>query len=692
MKTTRVCSIFLSILAFVLNASVGWAYSKPITYRQGGSIVFKDEYLNSPHSWIIVKAVDLLRKDGYTQEADVAKQYLLPMLEGVTFNDVWGDADLAGGSICDYYCPESPDSNYGYGESAILGIFAYKNGTASFKTHPLYLYENAAEEAQYRYDYAKRIYLGHWGDDSRDQMAGWVVDTLQSQDDPQSGKWAEGTTEIDAGGKYVDSHTRFGDAANCDGSTGSQTPASALLDLLQNHSTPQVVFPDQTDPDLSTIYLPTREVIEDHGGEWFDDHFCDADDVEAYMGYDGHGFAVYANWTLDAGGTCSDGDDDCASPMIVRLATNSYAHAFFQLGWALHLLEDQTTPVHTINDDLTTFEVHNDVERMADLVLIRPEEVDAGIVTNLLPALDLASFQALYDWPPPHCTPDPSNPYICAPASLPSEGCASQAPNPTNYFKARWYTNTLARASGEGVAHAYCRVTAEMTVNYMPYIECMNTEDNLNYPAMGCFTALGLDLGIKSAAGLIRQFLEEVDHTPPRVLMVQPTATEYLHTATLTLNYFVTDDLTGVKSNSVTATLDGMTMLSGHSLTNGLTINLLTEVPTPGDHTFTVTALDNAGNSVSKSVTFSIAVTAQSIMDDISYFLSIGAIAQNEGRSLLSKLASGAKARAKGNCPNAATIYTSFISEVQAQSGKSIDPTAATILIADSQYLIAHCP
>ena len=108
---------------------------------------------------------------------------------------------------------------------------------------------------------------------------------------------------------------------------------------------------------------PRWGVIQDHGGEWFDDYFCDADDVEAYNGYDGHGYAVYANWTLDAGGTCADGDDDCASPMIVRLPVDSKAHAFFQLGWSIHLLEDQTTPVHTSNSSFTTAEVHNDIEK-----------------------------------------------------------------------------------------------------------------------------------------------------------------------------------------------------------------------------------------------------------------------------------------------------------------------------------------
>jgi hypothetical protein len=89
---------------------------------------------------------------------------------------------------------------------------------------------------------------------------------------------------------------------------------------------------------------------------------------------------------------------------------------------------------------------------------------------------------------------------------------------------------------------------------------------------------------------------------------------------------------------------------------------------------------------------FMIIVTPQSLIDDVNQFAAAGKIAQNEVNSLLSKLASAAKARAKGDCVNAATIYTAFISEVRAQSGKKIDPTAAQILIADAQYLIAHCP
>src|SRR6266849_4633024 len=59
------------------------------------AIVFKEQVPFSPHSWVIPKAIELLRTDGFQDEADLAQKYLLPMLEGVTFNDVWGDADIA---------------------------------------------------------------------------------------------------------------------------------------------------------------------------------------------------------------------------------------------------------------------------------------------------------------------------------------------------------------------------------------------------------------------------------------------------------------------------------------------------------------------------------------------------------------------------------------------------------------------
>jgi hypothetical protein len=372
--------------------------------------------------------------------------------------------------------------------------------------------------------------------------------------------------------------------------------------------------------------------------------------------------------------------------MIVRLPVHSKAHAWFQLGWTIHLLEDQTTPVHTSNSSYTTAQVHNDVEKWAADVIGPGSTIyanDGHLVENKLPALDLPAFMNLYQFPPP--------PLIRFDGDGNPITVTCPAPDPAQFFTDRWYTDKLARATNEGVAHAYVRHTAEITHGFLDYIECINTETDSQWGNVGFFTAYGLDLGVKSVAGLIRQFIEDVDKTPPAVTITQPMPTNYPHTGAITLNWSVSDDESGVKAGSVIATLDGTATLNGQPLTNNQVITLLTNLAV-GDHTLTVTAADNAGNAASHSVTFSIVVTAQSIIDDVNYFYSIGAITQNNATSFLKKLKAAAAYRAIGDCPDANGAYQAFINELHAQTGKNVTPAAAATMIGDAQYLIAHCP
>jgi hypothetical protein len=176
---------------------------------------------------------------------------------------------------------------------------------------------------------------------------------------------------------------------------------------------------------------------------------------------------------------------------------------------------------------------------------------------------------------------------------------------------------------------------------------------------------------------------------PPAIAIVQPAATQYRHSDVLTLDYSVTD--TGCGVASVTALLDGLPMLDGHGLESGQAIPLLTELAL-GDHVFTVEAADDAGNTSTASVTFSIIVTPDSIEEDVGQFLGLGDIRPALANSLLAKLRAAAAARARGNCTAAGSIYGAFVNELQAQSGKGVDAAAAAILIADAEYLIAHCP
>jgi FIMAH domain-containing protein len=183
-----------------------------------------------------------------------------------------------------------------------------------------------------------------------------------------------------------------------------------------------------------------------------------------------------------------------------------------------------------------------------------------------------------------------------------------------------------------------------------------------------------------------------LDTTAPLASINQPTATNYPHSATLTLSYSV-DDGSGSGVSSFTPTLDGAaTLPDGKGLASGQAIPLLTELSI-GRHTFAIDSVDNVGNRGSRSVVFSIVVTADSIKDDVSQFLDADKI-RNGGlaKSLLGTLNPAAAARSRGECATASNQYGAFIRELEAQAGNGVDAVAAAIMIADAQYLIANCP
>jgi hypothetical protein len=184
----------------------------------------------------------------------------------------------------------------------------------------------------------------------------------------------------------------------------------------------------------------------------------------------------------------------------------------------------------------------------------------------------------------------------------------------------------------------------------------------------------------------------KIDVTPPVITINQPSSTTYTHSSTLTLDYTVNDGA-GSGVASFTPLMDNATLVAGHGLTSGQAINLLTELPI-GPHTFTIgSATDVAGNVSNRSVTFTIVVTADSIRADVGQFVASGAITNAKwASSLQAMLSTAGAARAQGNCTSAANIYLAFIQQLQAQTGKMVTPTAAKIMVADAQYLIAHCP
>jgi hypothetical protein len=190
-----------------------------------------------------------------------------------------------------------------------------------------------------------------------------------------------------------------------------------------------------------------------------------------------------------------------------------------------------------------------------------------------------------------------------------------------------------------------------------------------------------ISLGSPPTFGKV-SFSFSTDVTPPTIVIVAPRAAPpYAHSDLLVLDYGITDPGgTGVDPATVSVLLDGSPMLAGHGLASGQAIPLLTEM-TLGIHVFSIAAADFEHNAASQTVTFEIIVTPESIIADVDQLLAAGMIKNNGlANSLQAKLRAAAAARARGQCKTAGNIYEAFINELQAQTGKGVDPDAAALL------------
>ncbi len=80
----------VTLLVGLLASADAFAYGSPnYNDMETKAISFHLEYPNKVHTWAIVKAVALLREDGYPGLAAFAEAYLLPMLLGNAWNDHW---------------------------------------------------------------------------------------------------------------------------------------------------------------------------------------------------------------------------------------------------------------------------------------------------------------------------------------------------------------------------------------------------------------------------------------------------------------------------------------------------------------------------------------------------------------------------------------------------------------------------
>ena len=148
----------------------------------------------------------------------------------------------------------------------------------------------------------------------------------------------------------------------------------------------------------------------------------------------------------------------------------------------------------------------------------------------------------------------------------------------------------------------------------------------------------------------------------------------------LQLSFGATDATSGI-DGSASARLDGT------SVTSAATVQLL--AMTLGSHTLEVTALDRAGNTATKTVSFRVTATIDSLIAAVNTFAAQGTIVSNIAQSLISKLEDARRALDRGNVTAARGKLNEFIDQVTAQQEKSIATSAAQVLLDDAAFVRA---
>lgn len=174
----------------------------------------------------------------------------------------------------------------------------------------------------------------------------------------------------------------------------------------------------------------------------------------------------------------------------------------------------------------------------------------------------------------------------------------------------------------------------------------------------------------------------KLDRTPPVITVDVPQNRIYLHSDIITPAFSARDALSGIRY--VNATLDGSSTISSGQGLDMLGLGF-------GEHGFRIDAQDNAGNTDSRTVTFGVVATIDSLIVLNGRAASNGWIINSSlTNSLDAKLNSAKKSIDSGQNATARNVLEAYINDIQAQSGKGITTEGANILISETRYVIDH--
>jgi hypothetical protein len=174
-----------------------------------------------------------------------------------------------------------------------------------------------------------------------------------------------------------------------------------------------------------------------------------------------------------------------------------------------------------------------------------------------------------------------------------------------------------------------------------------------------------------------------LDNTPPTVTITSPVAGATHESNEYVLLSFYADDGPGCGVDAATLFImvDGQTNINGQPIYNGVLMDMF--LLGPGVHTVYAEAADMMGNLGTKTQTFTVIATIESLQDNVEHARDLGMITQKGVyNALQTKIDNALAAKDRGSCIAMHNMLDAFINQLQAQWGKHVTDLGASLLIA----------